>query len=94
MEVTGLEPVTPCMPCKCSSQLSYTPQIPNSTKTKLPRIGKLWFGEGTILPKPRLGESYMFNMKILKDNGKIVNCLSSDEPGRSPEQRAKHRGHD
>ena len=21
----GLEPLTPCMPCKCSSQMSYTP---------------------------------------------------------------------
>ena len=25
MELTGIEPVTPCMPCKCSYQLSYSP---------------------------------------------------------------------
>ncbi len=25
MELRGLEPLTPCMPCKCSSQLSYSP---------------------------------------------------------------------
>lgn len=25
VEKMGLEPTTPCMPCKCSSQLSYIP---------------------------------------------------------------------
>ena len=25
VEMTGLEPVTSCMPCKRSSQMSYTP---------------------------------------------------------------------
>src|SRR5690606_10385134 len=25
VELTGFEPVTPCMPCKCSARLSYSP---------------------------------------------------------------------
>ena len=25
VELMGLEPTTPCMPCRCSSQLSYSP---------------------------------------------------------------------
>ena len=27
VEMRGLEPLTPCMPCKCSSQLSYIPTV-------------------------------------------------------------------
>ena len=27
VEVRGVEPLTPCMPCKCSGQLSYTPSV-------------------------------------------------------------------
>ncbi len=26
VEVRGFEPLTPCMPCKCSAELSYTPE--------------------------------------------------------------------
>jgi hypothetical protein len=26
VELMGLEPTTPCMPCRCSSQLSYSPE--------------------------------------------------------------------
>ena len=26
MELRGFEPLTPCMPCKCSARLSYSPE--------------------------------------------------------------------
>ncbi len=26
MELRGFEPLTPCMPCKCSARLSYSPK--------------------------------------------------------------------
>ena len=27
VELRGFEPLTPCMPCKCSAELSYSPKI-------------------------------------------------------------------
>lgn len=34
VELEGFEPSTPCMPCKCSSQLSYTPIVGHKCKAK------------------------------------------------------------
>ncbi len=27
VELRGFEPLTPCMPCKCSAELSYSPRV-------------------------------------------------------------------
>ena len=38
VEKMGLEPTTPCMPCKCSSQLSYIPELFKNSAGDLPEI--------------------------------------------------------
>ena len=32
MELMGLEPTTPCLQSRCSSQLSYSPEEPDDTR--------------------------------------------------------------
>src|SRR3954465_4071754 len=49
VELGGLEPPTPCMPCRCSSQLSYSP-------IELVILGKVNAGPLAVLrgPQPKL----------------------------------------
>ena len=32
VELRGFEPLTPCMPCRCSAELSYSPMNPYFTR--------------------------------------------------------------
>ena len=52
VELRGFEPLTPCMPCKCSARLSYSPLLGSGPKRDRHCIST---GAGPDLEKGRCG---------------------------------------
>ena len=65
VEIRGFEPRTPCMPCRCSSQLSYIPKTSKSLSSNRRTLPTMSGCSSQLSYIPKMSKSLSSNDRTL-----------------------------
>ena len=86
--MTGLEPVTPCLQSRCSSQLSYIPEDPDTAATRpaVPVVDLLPYQSPAVAPMDHTGAGSCCEYRLIDPIRPAVTGIQA-RSGRHPRPR-------